>query len=115
MRKVSSTSRCSPVWATSPRSISSSIEARISAIAASSRLTSLAGFSAIRLVIATRGSCSTAWPRPTPSASETPMPWIGRSRPIEAPGRASDFRPPAAIISAMIMAVVWSDSISSSL
>ena len=86
----------------------------MSPMAASSRVTSAAGFSAMRLVMVTRGSCSTTWPRPTPSASETPTPWIGRSRPIEAPGAASDFSPPAAIISAMIMAVVCSVSISSS-
>ena len=38
----------------------------------------------------------------------------GHTRPIEAPGAASDLRPPAAIISAISMAVVWRVSISSS-
>ena len=37
-------------------------------------------FSAMRFLTTTRGSCSTTWPRPTPSASATPRWWSGRRK-----------------------------------
>ncbi len=60
-----------------------------------------------------RGSCSTTWPRPTPSASATPH-WLSdRREALTVPGESA-CNSPEASISASTMAVVWSASISSS-
>ena len=69
----------------------------------------------MKLVITTRGSCSTTWPSAIPSVSAAPVSCSGRrAAGSGAPGRASADSSPEAIISASTMAVVCSASSSSS-
>ncbi len=88
------------------------MDRRSAAMASSSRATSASRFSATSFVTTTRGSCSTAWPSPTPSTTATPRSDSGW-RSTAGPG-IMDWSSPAAIISAISMAVVWSASTSSS-
>ena len=113
MRTVSSTSRLSTVPMLSPRSTKSSMAERTTAMAASRRSISRSAFSAIKVFTTMRGSWSTTWPRPMPSASAMPRARTGRRAAVPASG-ASPSSSPEAIISESTMAVVWSASISSS-
>ena len=83
-------------------------------IAASRRFNSFGTSSAMKLVMTTRGSCSTTWPSAMPSLSAMPVSCSGRRAAGSAPGLAIADNSPEAIISASTIAVVCSASSSSS-
>jgi len=83
-------------------------------IAASSRFSSRCTSSAMKLVMTTRGSCSTTWPSAMPSDSGMPLACSVRRTAGSEPGLASADNSPEAIISASTIAVVCSASSSSS-
>ncbi len=88
--------------------------ARIAVSDASSRSSSCLVSSATICVTMMRGSCITAWPRPTPSATGEPFNARWRREAISDPGRTIACSSPDAIISARSMAMVSRTSISSS-
>ncbi len=98
----------------SPCSSMSSIETRMVRMASSSRCSSASMSSAMKLVTTTRGSCSTTWPSAMPSVKLAPWNMRGRLRSISEPGLMRLSNSDVATISARIVAVVSSASVSSS-